>query len=64
MVVEVAIPFMDAVRGVHKKLTYTVIESCAPCSGSGIKRGQKTSNCPSCGGSGQVRVFSRKSLLP
>eukprot|EP00842_Homolaphlyctis_polyrhiza_P001394 jgi/Hompol1/2255/HPOL_005915-RA len=52
------ITFMEAAKGTKKPLSYVSVRNCQPCSGSGLKPGQKASTCGVCKGTGQV-VFSR-----
>ncbi|KAJ1554264.1 hypothetical protein HK096_004343 [Nowakowskiella sp. JEL0078] len=51
--VEMNIDFMDSIKGVVKPLTYSSVQQCGTCNGSGIKIGMKASSCPTCYGSGQ-----------
>ena len=37
-----------------KEIDVSRLESCSPCTGSGIKSGTSASTCGTCGGSGQV----------
>ncbi|KAJ3123748.1 hypothetical protein HK100_011500 [Physocladia obscura] len=47
------ISFMEAVKGTEKTVSYQSVEHCDACSGSGVKKGAKKSNCGTCGGTGQ-----------
>jgi molecular chaperone DnaJ len=55
--VQTSISFMDAAKGVTKDIYIAPMVQCKPCSGSGLKKGAKKSECKSCGGTGQ-RVTS------
>ncbi|GAA0078756.1 molecular chaperone DnaJ [Clostridium sp. CTA-5] len=48
--------FEEAVFGVEKEISVTRSESCEHCHGSGAEEGTSPKTCPTCGGSGQVRV--------
>ena len=50
------IDFLDAVRGFQTAITLDRPVSCDSCHGSGTKVGTMPSNCPQCGGSGNVSV--------
>lgn len=52
--IEVAstISFMDAAKGASKKITIEPLTKCKPCTGSGMKPGEKKSACLACGGAG------------
>lgn len=52
----IGVSFMEAAKGTSRTINITPIVNCAPCSGSGLKKGAKRSTCTSCGGSGQ-RTF-------
>jgi len=46
--------FTEAVFGVEKTITLEKDVACEHCHGSGAEPGSKISNCPTCGGRGQV----------
>ena len=50
-----AMTLEEAATGVEKELKISRTEHCATCLGSGSKAGSQPSQCPECGGSGQVR---------
>lgn len=52
----VTLTFEEAVFGVEKEISITRSENCEHCSGSGAEPGTNVKTCPTCGGSGQVRV--------
>lgn len=45
--------------GVEKKVKIKRQEKCQTCSGSGAKSGSGSSNCPTCGGTGEIRRATR-----
>ncbi len=49
------ISFEEAAFGVEKNVTYSKIEKCSVCDGTGAKDGKEYSVCPDCHGSGRVR---------
>lgn len=46
----------DAVHGTNVKIKVPTLVECTTCHGSGAKKGSSPSNCPTCGGQGQVRM--------
>ncbi len=52
--VEIMIPFMDAVRGAERTITFTTHIVCDECAGSGSAQGSKTVTCTECSGTGSV----------
>ena len=52
----VTLTFEEAVFGVEKEISVTRSENCEHCNGSGAEPGTNVKTCPTCGGSGQVRV--------
>ncbi len=54
----VTIGFEEAAHGCEKTVSYTQVESCSACHGTGAKNGA-TRTCPQCGGAGQVRISQR-----
>ena len=52
----VTLTFEEAVFGVKKDVSINRSENCDSCSGSGAKAGTSPKTCPTCNGSGQVRV--------
>ncbi|WVQ85669.1 chaperone DnaJ [Cryptococcus sp. DSM 104549] len=45
--------FFEACNGTSRTITITPVVDCKPCTGSGLKPGQKKTRCPTCNGSGQ-----------
>ena len=52
---ELEIDFMDAVRGIDKKLEFTRLGLCGDCRGTGCESGSRV-KCKQCRGTGQVGV--------
>ena len=46
----------QAAHGTENKIRIPTMEVCEPCNGSGAKAGSKPTTCPTCSGSGQVRL--------
>lgn len=53
--IEADITLEEAAAGIEKAIQVPRYETCSVCSGSGAKPGTKSSTCPQCKGSGQVR---------
>lgn len=58
----VRVTFKEACFGVKKNLTFTYMEECKTCHGSGAKEGTSPVTCTKCNGSGQV-VMQQQSLF-
>jgi len=56
---QIDITFAEAMRGAIKKLSFTRLDVCPVCHGSGSMPGDEKV-CPTCGGSGQVTQVSGK----
>jgi molecular chaperone DnaJ len=56
---QIDITFAEAMRGAVKKLSFTRLDVCNVCHGTGVAPGDEKA-CPSCGGSGQVTQVSGK----
>ena len=52
----ISLTFEEAVFGVEKEISITRSENCEHCHGSGAEPGTDVKTCPTCNGSGQVRV--------
>ena len=52
----ITLTFEEAVFGVEKEISVTRSENCEHCNGSGAEPGTNVKTCPTCSGSGQVRV--------
>lgn len=60
--VRITLSFEEAVFGTKKEITYSKVDRCDECSGSGAARGTSAETCSVCSGSGQVRVQHRTQL--
>lgn len=49
----ITLTFLEACNGATRKINVTPIVDCKPCTGSGLKPGQKKQQCSSCRGTGQ-----------
>jgi molecular chaperone DnaJ len=56
---QIDITFAEAMRGTVKKLSFTRLDACNVCHGSGVEPGD-AKVCPTCGGSGHVTQTSGK----
>ncbi len=52
----IQVTFKEAAFGVKKTIDTIALETCAECSGSGAKKGTSPETCPTCHGTGQVRM--------
>ncbi|RAK99241.1 BRO1-domain-containing protein [Aspergillus ibericus CBS 121593] len=50
--VQTNISFMEAAKGTSKDIVITPLKECGTCSGDGLKKGAKRSQCRKCNGSG------------
>ncbi|MGI6239703.1 MAG: molecular chaperone DnaJ [Christensenellales bacterium] len=53
---DITITFEEAAKGCEKQINLVRDEECGNCHGSGAKPGTSPQSCPTCGGTGQVRV--------
>ena len=60
--VEVQLTFKEAFEGVSKEVTFSRVEKCATCGGSGAKSNSDVKVCTKCGGRGRVVVQQRTML--
>ena len=56
---DLTIDFNQAVFGQEREIKIPHLETCDSCNGSGSKPGSGPTNCPTCGGVGQVRRATR-----
>ncbi len=56
VVSEIEISFEDAAFGCEREITYSRIETCNTCHGTGAKEGSRPETCSYCGGRGTVRT--------
>ncbi|ORY06428.1 hypothetical protein K493DRAFT_310562 [Basidiobolus meristosporus CBS 931.73] len=52
--VNLAIDFLEAVKGATKRITISPVSVCDPCHGEGLKSGKQKETCKVCGGTGQT----------
>ena len=55
----IVIDFEEAVFGCKKEITFSHIEACPECKGSGAEKGSTAETCPACNGRGQTTVNQR-----
>ena len=55
----VNVSFEEAAKGCKKTVSFSKIDSCKDCGGSGAEKGTSAKTCPQCGGSGRVSVSQR-----
>ncbi|WWD17898.1 chaperone DnaJ [Kwoniella shandongensis] len=58
----VGLSFLEACNGSTRKIIITPVVDCKPCSGSGLKPGQKKSQCATCKGTGQ-QMFNMNGMM-
>ena len=51
----IELTFMEAASGVKKSVSFTRMERCGTCNGTGAKNADSLKTCPKCNGTGQVR---------
>ncbi|HHU43607.1 MAG: molecular chaperone DnaJ [Bacillota bacterium] len=51
--------FEEACFGIEKEITFTRVEKCKTCGGTGAKNASDIKTCPKCGGAGTIRVGQR-----
>ena len=56
VVSEIEISFEDAAFGCEREITYSRVETCNTCHGTGAKEGSQPETCTYCGGRGTVRT--------
>jgi molecular chaperone DnaJ len=59
---DLQLTFDEAIHGAEKELTFTALDVCQTCDGSGAEEGSEPVTCPRCDGSGEVREL-RNTLL-
>ena len=55
----VVISFEEAAKGCKKNISYSKVDLCPACGGTGAEPGTQAKTCPQCGGTGQVRISQR-----
>ncbi len=58
----IMVSFEEAAFGCKKDVSFTRVDKCHDCEGSGAKKGTRPETCDKCGGSGQIRVQQRTPL--
>lgn len=53
---DITLTFEEAAKGCEKQITLVRDEACDVCHGTGAKPGTSPQTCPTCGGTGQVRI--------
>lgn len=59
---DLQLTFEEAIHGTEKELTFTSLDTCETCDGSGAEEGSEPITCPECSGSGEKREV-RNTLL-
>ena len=59
---QIDITFAEAMRGTVKKLSFTRLDVCNVCHGSGVEPGE-AKVCPTCGGTGHVTQSERQDAI-
>ncbi len=59
LLVRTVISFEEAAFGCKKEISFTRIENCSECGGTGAAKGTTPKTCPECGGRGQVQSQQR-----
>ena len=62
MQIGITITFKEAYEGVKKDITYSRMEECDNCSGTGAEKGSKVETCSTCNGKGVVQEVTRTIL--
>ena len=62
MQIGITITFKEAYEGVKKKITYSRMEKCDECDGTGAEKGSKVETCTTCNGKGVVQEVTRTIL--
>lgn len=57
--IQVNLTFDEAVFGCEKEITFSRIEKCSHCKGTGAKDNAGYKTCPKCGGSGAININQR-----
>lgn len=57
--IEVRVPFMDAVTGSERQISFKTQVTCPVCAGSGAETGSKLVRCTECGGTGAVTRMTK-----
>jgi molecular chaperone DnaJ len=52
---DLELTFAESISGTEKEIEFTSLARCETCSGSGAEPGTQPTNCPKCGGTGELR---------
>ncbi|KAK8865916.1 chaperone DnaJ [Kwoniella newhampshirensis] len=58
----IALSFLEACNGATRKITISPVVDCKPCTGTGLKPGQKKTQCATCKGTGQ-QMYNVQGML-
>ena len=59
---KISLSFEEAAFGCSKEVTYSKVEACAECKGTGSQKGSSPETCPTCAGAGTVTSRQRTPL--
>lgn len=59
VLINVNLSFLEAALGCSKSVSFSRKEKCSACGGSGAKAGTSPQTCPTCNGTGQIRMDQR-----
>jgi molecular chaperone DnaJ len=59
---DIQLTFDEAVHGAEKEISFSSLDTCETCDGSGAAQGSEPVTCPQCDGSGEIREV-RNTLL-
>ena len=62
MQIGITITFKEAYEGVKKDITYSRMEECDNCNGTGAEKGSKVETCSTCNGKGVVQEVTKTIL--
>jgi molecular chaperone DnaJ len=51
---DLEVTFEEAAQGAEREVSFTKLDACETCRGTGMETGSKIKTCPTCGGRGQV----------
>jgi molecular chaperone DnaJ len=59
---DLQLTFDEAIHGTEKELSFTALDTCQTCAGTGAEEGSQPTSCPGCNGTGELREV-RNTLL-
>lgn len=59
ILINISVSFIEAALGCKKNISFKRKERCVSCSGTGAKKGTSPMTCPTCHGTGQIRIEQR-----